>query len=296
LEKTELTPIEYRPVREAELPETVDLFLTTVADLAERLRLGTPLPPRPYIEKVYDYIQRTGIFYVAEIEGKLGAICHAIVRDSLWFLSGFWTLPPLQGQKIGRPLLRRVWDEGVRSGAEVFFTWSSTDLQAMATYMKMGMLPGYQTLTFMGAIHKLPAASKFYEMQPLSLPVALEIDKRVRGTRRETDHRFWLSEMKSEARQLVRDGRVVGYYYFNQGTIGPAAWLEAEDAAAVLESACREASLVTEQIRLMIPGPNHAAIRFALESGLKLTAYSHLLTTAPFGQMDRYLTSGPSLF
>jgi hypothetical protein len=37
-------------------------------------------------------------------------------------------------------------------------------------------------------------------------------------------------------------------------------------------------------------------LNFALRSGLKLTAYAHLLTTAPFGQMDKYLASGPSLF
>jgi hypothetical protein len=102
--------------------------------------------------------------------------------------------------------------------------------------------------------------------------------------------------MKAEGREVSRDGRVAGYYYFNQGTIGPAAWLEMKDAEPLMASACREASRQTEQIRLMLPGPNHAAIEFALKTGLRLTAYSHLLTTAPFGQMEKYLTSGPSLF
>ncbi len=95
---------------------------------------------------------------------------------------------------------------------------------------------------------------------------------------------------------MVRDGRAVGYYYFSNGTIGSAAWLEDDDAEALLESACREASEQAEQVRLMIPGVNHSAIRFALRSGLKLVSYSHLLTTAPFGQMEKYLPSGPSLF
>jgi ribosomal protein S18 acetylase RimI-like enzyme len=291
-----LTAIQYRPVREEEMTQAVDLFLTTVADLSERLNLKMSLPPRAYVEKVYDYIRRTGIFYVAELDGKLLAICYAVVRDHLWFLSGFWTLPNLQGQKIGRPLLSRVWDEGASIGAKVFFTWSSTDLQAMAAYMKIGMLPGYQLFTFIGATQNLAGPRAGYETQPLDTQTALDIDERMRETRREIDHQFWLSEMKSEARQLVRDGRVVGYYYFNKGTIGPAAWLEAEDAEALLEMACREASLDAAPIRLMVPGPNHAAIRFALRAGLKLAGYSHLLTTAPFGQMEKYLPSGPSLF
>lgn len=288
--------VQYRPVREAELPETVELFLTTVANLRARQNLNWPLPPREGVAKAYNYIERTGIFHVAEIDGKLVAICHAVVRDQLWFLSGFWTLPGLQGQKIGSTLLRRVWDEGARTGATVFFTWSSTDLQAMAAYMKFGMLPGYQMLTFAGALRGLPEKRADYETEPLELSTAMTIDEQIRATRRETDHQFWLSEMKSQGRQVSRGGRVVGYYYFNQGTIGPAAWLEEEDAGALLESACREASAGMKEIRLMIPGPNHLAIRFALKAGLKLAAYAHLLTTAPFGQMEKYLTSGPSLF
>jgi len=294
--ETKLSEAIYRPVREEEMPEAVELFLVTLDDLRERLNLTSPLPTRGYVELAYEHIRRTGIFEVAEVEGRLGAICHAVVRDSLWFLSAFWTLPGLQGRKIGRPLLERVRDAGARNGATTFFTWSSTDLQAMATYMKTGMLPGYQALTFAGTPREMLDARAGYETELLEREAALSIDERIRETRRETDHEFWLSVLKAEARQVVRDGRVVGYYYFNNGTIGPAAWLDAEDADAVLESAARVASAQAEQIRLMIPGPNHAAINFALRAGLKLSAYAHLLTTAPFGQMDKYLASGPSLF
>ncbi|MBA2731740.1 MAG: GNAT family N-acetyltransferase [Acidobacteria bacterium] len=291
-----MTEAHYRPVREAEMPEAVELFLATVADLNQRWNLNWPLPPREYIEKVYDYIRRTGIFLVAEVDGKLGAICHAIVRDHLWFLSGFWTIPHLQGQKVGRPLLKQVWDEGAAAGASVFFTWSSIDLQAMASYMKMGMLPGYQLLNFYGQPCKLPEKRCGYETQPLELSAAMEIDEQIRATRREPDHQFWVTEVKLEGRQMMCADRIVGYYYLNKGTVGPAAWLEDEDAEALLESACREAFAQAEQIRLIVPGANHAAIRFALQMNLKLSGYGHLLTTAPFGQMEKYLTSGPSLF
>jgi GNAT superfamily N-acetyltransferase len=291
-----LIEVQYRPVREAEMPEAVELFLATVADLNRRWNLDWPLPPRQYVEKIYEYVRRTGIFQVAEVDGRIGAICHAIVRDHLWFLSGFWTQPRLQGQKIGRPLLKRVWDEGARRGATLFFTWSSIDLQAIASYMKMGMLPGYQLLNFTGAPRCSDETHSGYETQPLDLEAALLIDKRIRETEREVDHHFWLSEMKAEGRQLVRAGRVVGYYYLNKGTIGPGAWLEDEDAGALLGSACREASRESEQIRLIVPGINHRAVRFALEAQLKLSGYGHLLTTASFGQLEKYLTSGPSLF
>lgn len=279
------------------MTEAVEIFLQSVTDMYERHNIKQPAPTRPLIEKFYEHIRRTGIFQVAEVDGKLAAICHAIVRGSLWFLSGFWALPSSQGKGIGRALLERVWDEGTRQGAEIFFTWSSVDVRAMATYMKFGMLPGYQILNFAGAFQSASDDDvKGYETQPLDIKNAMSIDEQVRGTRRECDHQFSISEFKAEGRQLVRDGRAVGYYYFSNGTVGSAAWLEAEDAEPVLESACREASKQAEQIRLMIPGVNHSAIRFALRAGLKFVSYSHLLTTEQFGQMEKYLPSGPSLF
>ena len=291
-----MTLTQYRPVREAEMPEAVEIFLASVADMYRRHNIKQPAPPRPLVEKFYDHIRRTGIFHVAEVDGKITAICHAIVRDHLWFLSGFWALPRLQGQGIGRTLLERVWDEGSRAGAKIFFTWSSVDVRAMATYMKFGMLPGYQILNFVGAFQSSSEALRGYETQPLDIETAMNIDEQVRGTRRECDHQFSIAEFKAEGRQLVREERAVGYYYFSNGTIGSAAWLKEEDAEALLESACREVSKQAEQIRLMIPGVNHSAIRFALRAGLKLVSYSHLLTTEPFGQMEKYLPSGPSLF
>jgi GNAT superfamily N-acetyltransferase len=292
-----MAAIHYRPLREEEMPEAVEIFFTSLGDLIERRNLTQPLPPRDYVITSYQHIYRTGIFQVAEVDGRLASICHAVVRGPLWFLSGFWTLPAFQGQKIGRTLLRRVWDEGaLEGGASIFFTWSSIDLQAMASYMKFGMLPGYQILTLAGTLREMPEGQAGYETGPLEMSEALRIDEQVRATRREVDHRFWLSELKYEGRQLMWGGRTIGYYYLNKGTIGPAAWLEERDAQALLESASREASEQAEMIRVMIPGVNHIALRFAFQAGLRLISYSHLLTTSAFGQMEKYLPSGPSLF
>lgn len=288
--------IEYRPVVETEIPETIDLFLASLADVYARTGIKSPLPPRSFIEMHYRHIYRTGIFYVAEINGRIGAIGHAVVRDQLWFLSGFWARPDLQGQRIGGPLLKLVRDEGARAGARTFFTWSSLDLAAMASYMKIGMLPGYQILTFAGTPRGISVERKGVEINPLILSTAASIDAEVRATRREVDHRFWLEEAGHQAMEVRREGHTIGYFYFNKGTIGPAAWTGAEQARALLDAACREAAQDSGQVRLMIPGVNHAAIRFALDSGLRLAAFTHLLTSATFGRMEQYLASGPSLF
>jgi len=286
----------YRPVREDEISETAEIFVIACADMYARHGIDAATPEQEVVERGYRHVFETGIFHVAEVDGRIAAIAHAIVRERLWFLSGFWMLPEFQRQRIGGALLKQVKDAGANAGADTFFTWSSVDQTAMAGYMKQGMLPGYQILTFAGTLRDLPSLRDEYEVQPLLLSNANALDRRVRAAAREVDHNYWLKTAGQEGRQLVRDGRAVGYYHFNHGVIGPAAWSDEADAEALLATACREAASQSEQIKLMIPGINHTAIRFALRVGLRLSAYSHLLTTAPFGRMQQYLASGPLLF
>jgi hypothetical protein len=216
------------------------------------------------------------------------------VRGPLWFLSGFWARPDRQKTGIGGRLLREVWDEGRARGASTFFTWSSIDLTAMASYLRRGMLPGYQILSFVGG----PASTTVVasDVAPLSPQVAAALDRDVIGTSREIDHGFWSTEPGRVGRAVMRGGRPVGYYYVRAGSIGPAAWTSSTDADAVLRAAIAEARAQSPIVRLRALGANHDTIRFALASGLRLAGYSHLLTTAPFGHLDRYAPSGPTLF
>jgi N-acetylglutamate synthase-like GNAT family acetyltransferase len=295
-----MADIIYRAAREEEIPETLDLFLEAVQHLTRRHNLETLLPPRPAVEVAYRHIFKTGIFRVAETDGRIVSICHAVVRDALWFLSGFWTRPELAAGGVGGRLLREVWREGQEAGARKFFVWSSMDQTAIASYLKIGMLPGYQVFTFNGqstALRDLPDAPAGYTIEPLSLEVACGIDREVRETRREEDHRFWLSEVKLEGRQVRHGGRLVGYYYFKGDVFGPAAWMEADGAEALLTLGCREAAAQSETISLRVPGINHGTIRFAFRHGFRLGGTTaHLFTNAPFGRMEHYLPSGPSLF
>ena len=96
--------------------------------------------------------------------------------------------------------------------------------------------------------------------------------------------------------QVLRGGLNVGYYYVDGASIGPVGWNAPRHAESVISLACREASASASNIGLRIPGMNHAALRFALSAGLRLTGYSHLLMSAPFGHLDQYLPSGPAVF
>lgn len=288
--------VQYRKALPDDIPEMTDLFLMTLSNMYARNSVSAPLPPRPAVLKGFEHVRSTGTFYVAELEGRIVGIGGSVVRDNIWYLSSFWVRPDLQNKKIGQPLLTQLWDDGRKMGARTFFTWSSIDSSAMALYMKMGMLPGYQILIFAGIPNRLPSIPDSYEVVDLQNYAAMDIDQEVFGSRREADHNFWLGPGGPRGRQVLRNGISVGYFYINHGNIGPAAWNDPLDANAVMTIASHEAAAMTSLIGFAVPGINHTALRFAFDSGLRFSNFFHFLTTAPFGNMERYLPSGPSLY
>ena len=283
-----------RAAREEDVEPALDLFVGTLRDMLARNGIDPGELARDEWRYGYPHVFRTGIFRVAEDDGELVAICHAIVRGSLWFLSGFWTRPDRQKTGIGGRLLREVWEEGRALGASTFFTWSSIDLTAMASYLRRGLLPGYQILSFVGEPTESPQIAS--DVAPLTVEIASALDRDVIGTTREVDHAFWSSEPGRVGRAVVRGGQAVGYYYARAGAIGPAAWTTTADAEILLRAALADAHAQSAVVRLRALGANHDTIRFALSSGLRLAGYSHLLTTASFGHLERYAPSGPTLF
>jgi GNAT superfamily N-acetyltransferase len=283
--------VEYRDLRPEEIPQAVDVFTGGVIDLARRY--GLPPPPafdRETLAVEFEHTLNTGFSRVVDIDGRLAAICSGSVRDDVWFLAKFWTLPEYQNQGIGRPLLEQCWQIGLERGAKRFVVWSSNDFTALAVYLRLGMLPGMQLLRFAGQPRLHPLID--LDAQPLSVEAAAAIDLQVRETRREIDHAFWLDGRRRG--WLIRaGGRDAGYVYEHGGTIGPAGWLDDHIGPSILAFGIRQAE---GPVRITLPGVNHQGIRFALELGLRLSGVAHLLLTAPVGQLERYVPSGPEFF
>ncbi len=287
----------YRAAREDDLPAAADLYRESVGDMFARHGIPQAVAPREVVLAAYGHVFRTGFFHVAEVDGRIDGIASAVVRDKLWFLSTFWVRPGVQQRGLGRPLLDRVWADGVAAGATTFFTYASVDRTATAMYMRRGMLPGWQILVFAGAPRRLPDAPTGYDVAPLTVAAAGDLDADVRATRREADHAYWLGAGSPLRGRLVRRaGDVVGYFYVVKGTIGPACRTDARHADAVMSLALRDAASDAADVKMIVPGVNHAAIRFALAAGLSFANHSHFLATSPFGRLERYLASGPSLF
>jgi GNAT superfamily N-acetyltransferase len=290
----------YRPLLASEIPEAADVFLITLSDMARRNGLSPPAgATAKAIEPVFAHLVHTGLFRVAEVDGRIAGICSAVVRDSHWYLSMFWVLPELQNQKIGGPLLRQVWDEGRARGAHAKFTWASPDFTAVSMYMRLGLLPGSQMFAFSGTSRSdgLASLTAGYTSSPLEASTANKVDAWVLGVERAVDHAFWSRQSGAVAQQLFApDGSLAGYYYARGGVIGPAAWLAPEHGEALISRALLTASEQASSVKLRMPGINHVGITMALQAGLKLTAAAHLLQSTPFGRLAQYLPSGPELF
>jgi len=298
-----MTNLTYRDATDADIPAAFEVFRVSLMDLAARFNAPIPPPELADFERKFRHVLDTGFFRLAEADGEIVAHCLAIVRDHLWFLSSFWTLPPYQQQKIGQPMLQDLMQRGRDMGATVFSVWSSIDPDSVACYLKQGMVPGFQVLVFGGEIRQAPALSAAYTVEDLQRGVAPGIDLDVRGTAREVDHEFFAREAKinGAARQVMHAGNVVGYYYIQGNSVAPAAWTAEEHGEAVLSAAlaqCAELSHAAgkPELRLVVPGINHTAIRVALQCGLRLKNVPHFLSTAPVGQLNHYIVSGPTLF
>lgn len=280
--------VHYRSAAQPDLAAIAELFLTTS---------GSSWSPE-FARAGHEHILNTGILRVAERIDRIVSVAGAIIRDRVWYLSSFWTHPEHQRSGIGMPLLREVWNAGQAAGAEVFFTWSSSDPAAMASYLKLGMRPGYQILHFTGEPTKVsPGAGAEYEAAVLDPANAARLDDDIRGCTRESDHAYFLGRSDMRGRQLRRNGELAGYFYVtDDGNIGPLAWTNHEHARAIMTLACHEAAAGNPSVSMAVPGANEAALTFALEAGLGFARFNHFLTTSDFGMLDHYLPSGPVLF
>jgi len=291
--------IAYRSATPADVPALAELFITAVGDLGRRTgQSGMPTEPRRE-EPGYRHVLATGIFRLAEADGVPVGMACAIVRHDLWFLSGYWVHPEWQNQGIGGPLLRQVWATGEAAGCRTFSVWASSDPTALAMYMKLGMLPGYEVLSFAadaGALQLPPAGATLRPAGAEDLPLLGAIDAEIRATPRLEDHRWLLGRPDAACWLLERGGEPMAYAYTSGGRVGPAAWTDPRQAEELLVLALQQAASGGARVMLSVPGPNHSVLRLALAAGLRLRSHAHFLSTRPLGRPEQYLPQGPLLY
>ena len=120
------------------------------------------------------------------------------------------------------------------------------------------------------------------------------LDRSTVGFERPTDHDFWCGVPGLAGRVLVDAGSVRGYLYVSEGgAVGPIAVVDPTDlpgALAVAEGLARDAGATSLHLRAF--GTTHAAIRWSLDAGLRLTGIGLFLGSRPVGTFAGYVTSG----
>lgn len=304
--------VQVRAAHSEDVVSATDVYLTTLEDLKRRHGVAlTPVDRDDWL-RGYGHILATGIFNVLTVDGRVVGVCNGVVRDSLWFLTGFWVLPEFQGKGLGRSLIDQTWKDAAKAGASQFFVWASIDLPAVGNYMRLGMLPGYQifALTFsaekllaqaqaQASSHSSPSADArviSYSLTELTVPAAVAIDRIVRGTGREVDHSYWLRDPGRSGKLVLADGSPVGYFYTRKGFVGSLAYLNKEHEKPILDFSLARAATENDLVTAYIPAINRTALAYGLDRGGRLAGYSHFLSTTEFGELANYLPSGPLLY
>ena len=286
---------------------TFDVLVAALADLDRRagtaeLRKAWTDPAfvrqywaqrRPLLEHLARTADR---FWLAEREGQVVGYARSIRNDGVRELTEFFVLPGSQGEGVGRELLDRAFPHDA-TGRRIVI--ASTDLPALARYLKAGVSPRVSIYPMSGtpqaAVVPTDLAFALAEPGPTTLAAIREIDRAVLGFTRDPDHAFLMSDRRV---YLYRRGdRVIGYGYVGTST-GPIALLDPAAFPAVLAHAETEAAKQAEPaFRVIVPLVNRIVVDYLLGRRLRLDAFPMvLMSDEPVGDFTRYVGTNPPVF
>lgn len=231
-------------------------------------------------------------FWVAEVGSRLVGFGIAVQREHVWYLAALHVLPAFQSRGIGAEIVRRAIAHA-RPGSLLTVGADARNPVSNALYGRFGMFPEAPLLELSG-----PAEPGDTAILVPGAPTADElaaIDRAVLGAARPEDHEFWASVSTLHAFFIRRDEHTMGYAYVQaDGAIGPIAVLDGDDLAPAVEAAVAvAAALGSATARVRIPGVARAAIAGLLARGWRHgDGVTLVLTSAPWGRWDRYVTSG----
>jgi hypothetical protein len=145
------------------------------------------------------------------------------------------------------------------------------------------------------------AAQPITDDDTATLATIGDLDKAVRGCRRLRDIERWLAAGATGALLTRRDrsgapGAPAGYYlvgvHSDRVRIGPVVALDEERVATILTRALAAAEPHLASglpWRVEFPSQNRAALAPLLAAGFRTRYLSTFFSTAPFGQLDRYV-------
>lgn len=232
-------------------------------------------------------------FWVAEVDGAMIGFGIAVQREHVWYLAALHVRPAYQSLGIGAEIIRRALAKA-KPGSLLTVGAEARNPVSNALYGRFGMFPETALLELSGPA--TPDGSVVVLRPGLPSPGELEaIDRATLEVARPEDHEFWASVPGLHSFTLQRHGRAAGYAYVQaDGAIGPIGVQDPTDLArAVDASVAVAADLGATAGRVRIPGVARSAVASLLAKGWRYgDAVTLVLTSAPWGRWDRYVTSG----
>jgi GNAT superfamily N-acetyltransferase len=289
--------IAFRPATPGDFRATWDVFTEAAAHLAQTRgwpavdRPATP-PERFLAFRVSAVRHDPGGFWVAEADGGLIGFGIAIQRGQTWYLAALHVRPAYQSLGVGAEIVRRCLT-AERPGSLRIVGADARNPVSNALYGRFGMFPETPLVELAGPAE--PGSTEILRPGAPGADALERIDRATLGIARPEDHAFWGSVSSLRAFAVVRDDRSVGYAYVQpDGAIGPIAVLDPADLAPAVEASIGAVAVLgAATARVRIPGVARPAIERLLARRWR---YGHavtlVLTSAPWGRWDRYVTSG----
>lgn len=292
----------YRPARMQDLEVADELIVRSINDLTERHGFGPIAAGRPPRFQTFSLQDDAAGLWIAEEAGQILGFAFSWICGDLWFLAQLFVLPGHQGRGIGNELLKRTLDHAKHAGAAnkalITFTFNRV---SQGLYIRHGMFPRLP-LYFLSAQRetlrqRLPGSGSRH--MPLDLTSHLDrlaaIDTDVLGVSRAKHHRYLLQDSAMIGAAVQADGDCSGYAYISRdGSIGPLAVMRHTDCGDAFIAALGLAvETGAPQVSAFLPGTNEAALRIALECGMRVTIPMVLLSARDFGDWARYLPRNP---
>ena len=227
--------------------------------------------------------------FVAEVNGRVAGVAHAIVRDHVWILSLLAVDPKIHSLGTGRALMDAALSYGPPTDDGLIV--ASSDPRALRLYASAGFQL-HPTFQASGQINRaaIPVAHPGIKAVPAAeLDSLAPISRAVRGATHDGDLRLEFDRgvaiFRLEDRGFVLVDR-------HRGVRGLAA-LDEESAKALLYFALSEAQDAEELVVGWITGRQQWAVEVLVATRLPFKAYGAVCVRGNPGPLHPYIPSPP---
>ena len=275
--------LELVPAKPEHVPELGRILYEAFKDISDRHGFPPDASSVAFGRMVIGMmVQQEEIYGVAAIEdGQMVGSNFLLASDEVGGLGPITVEVPLQGQGIGRALMKNVIDCAQQRNIEqVRLLQDSFNMASLSLYASLG----FDTKEACALMQPAPASSEDTAVRPVTeadLPAIEELSRRIYKVSRRNEVG---ALMQGPFLPLLRErgGRITGY--FTLGIIGHGVAETEDDAVALIGEAARR--VPPEMARFFCPLGEGGFYRKLLKSGCRAIKVMNLMAMGPYDPPD----------